>query len=150
MTISEYKYVIAHKDGKLHKDADALLHYPVSEHDETLDHTWAGHVNTVGVMTQDNREELTRGQQAEWAYVFRNAENGKETVNYTIENTFCIVCEEREKRKRPSNCGSAYQKTRRPQSYKPATTTLHPDTSERNAPTTELHNATTGMGSPEI
>ncbi|KZS12015.1 Uncharacterized protein APZ42_023098 [Daphnia magna] len=86
MTISEYKYVIAHKDGKLHQDADALSRYPVSEDDVTLDNTWVGHVNKVGVMTQDNREELTRGQQAEWAYVFRNAENGKETVNYTIEN----------------------------------------------------------------
>ncbi|KZS08318.1 Uncharacterized protein APZ42_027712 [Daphnia magna] len=65
---------------------DNLRVQPVSEDDETPDNTWAGHVNTVGGMTQDNREELTRGQQAEWAYVFRNAENGKETVNYTIEN----------------------------------------------------------------
>ncbi|KZS19595.1 Uncharacterized protein APZ42_013916 [Daphnia magna] len=52
MTISEYKYVIAHKDGKLHQDADALSRYPVSEDDETLDNTWAGHVNTVVQLTK--------------------------------------------------------------------------------------------------
>ena len=86
MTISEYKYVITHRNGKLHQDADALSRYPLNEDNDTPDNTWGESSNTVGVMTQDNRDELTKGQQDEWAYVFKNAENGKETVNYIIEN----------------------------------------------------------------
>ncbi|KZS10222.1 Uncharacterized protein APZ42_025362 [Daphnia magna] len=85
MTISEYKYVIAHKDGKLHQDADALLHYPVSEHDETLDHTWAGHVNTVG----KRRKREGNGQLYDRKYLlYRMRRTGEEET--AVELRLCI------------------------------------------------------------
>ena len=31
MQLMEYKYIIAHKDGRLHADADALSRYPLAE-----------------------------------------------------------------------------------------------------------------------
>ncbi len=86
MAISEYKYVIVHKNGKLHTDADALSRYPVDSNDDKPDKAPSEHNSLVGLMTQDNREELIKGQRTEWAYVFKNQEAGKETVNYTIEN----------------------------------------------------------------
>ena len=82
----EYKYTIAHKDGRLHADADALSRYPLAE----------GSVNDamdkeprdleVNVVTQGDRSELQEGQRSEWAYVSKNHEQGKETANYTIRN----------------------------------------------------------------
>jgi hypothetical protein len=85
MAISEYKYIIVHKNGKLHTDADALSRYPV-DNDDAKTKKPNEHNNTVGIITQDSREELIKGQKTEWAYVFKNQEAGKETVNYTIEN----------------------------------------------------------------
>lgn len=86
MQLMEYKYTIAHKDGRLHADADALSRYPLAE----------GSVNDamdkeprdleVNVVTQGDRSELQEGQRSEWAYVFKNHEQGKETANYTIRN----------------------------------------------------------------
>ena len=88
MVLTEYKYTITHKNGRLHNDADALSRYPVADghtpsppRTEGEEPCWP-----VNTLSQTNRGTLVEGQQAEWGYVFRNAENGKETANYVIDN----------------------------------------------------------------
>jgi hypothetical protein len=87
MTLSEHKYTITHKNGKLHQDADALSRYPTNDENDRPQTTTDTHSDTpICLLTQDNRNELQEGQQREWAYVFENQEAGRETTNYTIEN----------------------------------------------------------------
>ena len=86
MTLSEYKYTITHKNGKLHQDDE-------NDRPQTDTHPDA----PICLLTQDNHNELQEGQQREWSYVFENQEAGRETTNYTIENGLLyriqITCE---------------------------------------------------------
>jgi len=87
MVLTEYKYTIAHKNGRLHNDADALSRYPVTDSQPpTPPETDAEPCWPVNTLTQNNRDALVEGQRAEWGYVFKNEENGKETANYVIDN----------------------------------------------------------------
>ena len=86
MQLMEYKYTIAHKDGRLHADADALSRYPLAEGSGSEVMDKESRDLEVNVVTQGDRSELQDGQRSEWAYAFKNHEQGKETANYTIRN----------------------------------------------------------------
>nr|CAH0102049.1 unnamed protein product [Daphnia galeata] len=86
MQLMEYKYTIAYKDGRLHADADALSRYPLAEGSGNDVTDKESRDLEVNVVTQCDRSELQEGQRSEWAYVFKNHEQEKETANYTIRN----------------------------------------------------------------
>jgi hypothetical protein len=85
MQLMEYKYTIAHKDGRLHADADALSRYPLAEGGNDVTDNDSGELE-VNVVTQSDRSDLQEGQRSEWAYVFKNHEQEKETAKYTKQN----------------------------------------------------------------
>jgi len=79
MQLMEYKYTIAHKDGRLHADADALSRYPLAEGSGNDVTDKESRDLEVNVVTQCDRSELQEGQRSEWAYVFKNHEQENET-----------------------------------------------------------------------
>ncbi len=86
MQLMEYNYTIAHKDGRLHADADALSRYPLAERSCSDVTDKESRDLEVNVVTQFDRSELQEGQRSEWASVFKNHEQEKETPNYTKRN----------------------------------------------------------------
>jgi hypothetical protein len=68
MQLMEYKYTIAHKDGRLHADADALSRYPLAEGLGSDATDKESRDLVVNVVTQCDRSELQEGQRSEWAY----------------------------------------------------------------------------------
>jgi hypothetical protein len=85
MQLIEYKYTIAHKDGRLHADADALSCYPLAEGSGNDVTDKESRDLEVNVVAQCDRSELQEGQLSEWAYVFKNHEQKKRNreLHYT-------------------------------------------------------------------